>query len=48
MEINGKMLKKVLKKFDINKSLNGKALAKEISRSLICINLLEIAKTLLI
>ena len=27
------------KKFDINKSLNGKTLAKEISRSLICINL---------
>ena len=27
------------KKFDINKSLNGKALVKEISKSLICINL---------
>ena len=39
MEMGGKMLKKVLKKYNINKSIIGKKLAKEIVKSLICLNI---------
>ena len=39
MEMGGKMLKKVLKKYNISKSIIGKKLAKEIVKSLICLNI---------